>query len=344
MSLPKAVAILAALVLALGETACADREFIAAHGSPPPATPGLNAWIVSGRTIWHTADGGAKWTCQLERAPRHLVGIAFADASRGWAVGTHGLILATTDGGASWQAQSSSGPHLWQVTCADTRHVWAIGPAGELVSTTDGGATWRTAKVSGVARAGIGGVGLAFADARRGWIVARSLIWHTSDGGATWTVQHRRPGEWLTAVACSDARHAWAVGKAGDDDAPLVLATSDGGATWQRQHVGRAGLVYGNFALSAVTCSGDRLAWAGSNSQQLLTGTSDGGRTWKVKQLSGDSVYAVAVANADHVVLTTNGQPVLFSSDGGATWNASGKTHWLDDAAQGVAAILTGKE
>jgi len=343
VSLPKAIAVLAALALALGLTACANREFIAEHGSPPPATPGLNAWIVSGRAIWHTDDGGAGWTRQLERAPRQLVGIAFADASHGWAVGTHGLILATTNGGVSWKAQASSGPHLWQVACVDARHVWAIGPAGELVSTTDGGASWHTQVVPGVAHSTSGDVGLAFADARRGWVAAGHLIWRTSDGGATWTVQRRRPGEWLAAVACSDARHAWAVGKAGDD-APLVLATSDGGATWQRQHVGRAGLSYGNFALSAVACSGDRLAWAGSSSQQLLTLTSDGGRTWQVERLPGASVYAMAAADAGHVVFTTNGQPILFSGDGGLTWNASGKTHWLDDAAQGVAAISMGTE
>jgi photosystem II stability/assembly factor-like uncharacterized protein len=343
VSLPKALAVLAALALALGVTACADREFIAEHGSPPPATPGINAWIVSGHTIWHTSDGGAGWTRQLERAPRHLVGIAFADASHGWAVGAQGLILATSDGGASWHTQTSSGPHLWQVACVDARHVWAIGPAGELVSTTDGGASWHTSVVPSVAHSSFGGVGLAFADARRGWIVAGHLICRTSDGGATWALQHRRSGEWLAAVACSDARHAWAVGKAGND-APLVLATSDGGATWQRQHVGTPGLVYGDFALSAVACCGDRLAWAGSSSQQLLTRTSDGGRTWKVERIPGASVYAMAAANADHVILTTNGQPVLFSGNGGLTWNASGKTHWLDDAAQGVASISTGAE
>ena len=281
MSLPKALVILGALALTFGTTACADRVFIAEHGSPPPATPGLDAWLVSGRTIWHTADGGAGWTRQLEGAPRHLVGVAFADASHGWAVGTHGLVLATTDGGASWQTQASVGPNLWHVACVDARHAWAIGPAGQLVSTTDGGASWRTRLVPGVANSTPGDVGLAFADARHGWVAAGHVILSTPDGGATWTVQRRRPGEWLAAVACSDARHAWAVGNAGGDQ-PLVLATSDGGATWQRQHVGRPDLVYGNFALSTVACSGDRLAWAASSSQHLLSLTRDGGRSWRV--------------------------------------------------------------
>ena len=339
MSLHKALVVLAALMFGLTVSACADRAFIDEHGSPPPATPDLDAWIVSGRTIWHTADGGAGWTRQLDAAPRHLVGIAFADASHGWAVGTRGLILATTDGGTSWHAQASSGPHLWQVTCVDARHVWAIGPSGQLVSTVDGGANWRTQTLRGVANSISGGIGLAFADARHGWVAAGHVILSTSDGGGTWAVQHRPRGQWLAAVTCADALRAWAVGNVGGDQ-PLVLATTDGGVTWRRQHVGRPGVTYGNFALSAVACSGDRLAWAASSSQQLIALTGDGGRTWKVEPLSGSSVYAMAAANADHVVLTTNGQPVLFSGDGGLTWGASGRTGWLDETAQGVAAIL----
>jgi photosystem II stability/assembly factor-like uncharacterized protein len=339
LSLHKALVVLAALMLVLTVSACADRAFIDDHGSPPPVTPGLDSWIVSGRTIWHTADGGVEWTRQIEAAPRQLVGIAFADASHGWAVGTRGLILATTDGGTNWRTQASSGPHLWQVSCIDAHRVWAIGPGGKLVSTADGGASWRTQTLPGVAKSTSGGVGLAFADALHGWVVAGHLILSTSDGGATWAVQRRPRSEWLAAVTCADALHAWAVGNVHGDQ-PLVLATSDGGVTWRRQHVGRPGITYGNFALSVVACSGDRLAWAASSSQQLITRTSDGGRTWKVEPLSGSSVYAMVAANADHVILTTNGQPVLFSGDGGLTWGASGSSGWLDEAAQGVAAIL----
>ena len=37
----------------------------------------------------------------------HLSGVSFTDANTGTAVGDHGTILRTTNGGASWTAQSS---------------------------------------------------------------------------------------------------------------------------------------------------------------------------------------------------------------------------------------------
>jgi photosystem II stability/assembly factor-like uncharacterized protein len=342
----KVAVVLAALLLAFGAAGCADKAFEEDHGPPPPASPGLGVWIVSARSIWHTANGGADWEQQLEQAPRTLTGIAFADGKHGWAVGTKGLILATSDGGRTWNAQTSTGPHLWHVTCVDAKHVWAIGPHGALLRSSNGGSTWRTDEIAGVDMVDSGGGGITFADASHGWIATGDAVRASSDGGATWAVQYQRKGIRLRGVACSDSEHVWAVGtRGGFDGQPVVIATTDGGATWTDQHVGRPGLTYGNFALSSVACSGDRLVWAGSNSQHLFALTRDGGRTWRVEELPDSaSVYAMAAVDAEHVILTTNGQPVLFSGDAGLTWNASGRSGWLEDAAHGVAALWTEAE
>ena len=52
--------------------------------------------------------------------------MAFVDDKRGWAVGPN-TILSTSDGGASWSAQSTNGLSCNAVTFVDANHGWAVG-------------------------------------------------------------------------------------------------------------------------------------------------------------------------------------------------------------------------
>ena len=49
---------------------------------------------------------GDGWNAQSSGSSARLTGVAFPDATHGWAVGEGGAILATTDGGATWSIQS----------------------------------------------------------------------------------------------------------------------------------------------------------------------------------------------------------------------------------------------
>ena len=98
-----------AVALALVLPACADSEFVAECGSPPPESPGVSAWFVAGGgSIWHSNDGGASRKRQLEGAPRTLIDVTFADSLHGWAVGVKGCVLATADGGLTLAASGRS--------------------------------------------------------------------------------------------------------------------------------------------------------------------------------------------------------------------------------------------
>lgn len=75
------------------------------------AVRGEKIWIAGtpGTAVFHSSDGGKTWTpfatdCQL---PLHAM--TFADDEHGWAVGSLGTILATADGGRTWQLQRSGG-------------------------------------------------------------------------------------------------------------------------------------------------------------------------------------------------------------------------------------------
>src|SRR5205807_29628 len=69
-----------------------------------------------GSVILHTSNGGATWTAQASGLPGFPNinvhnGVAFPDASNGWAVGNNGTILHTSNGGLTW-VQETSGTGL----------------------------------------------------------------------------------------------------------------------------------------------------------------------------------------------------------------------------------------
>ena len=121
-------------------------------------------WLVgAGGTFLHTSDGGATWraavlvpSCSFNAAgapaaqftpaaapaPR-INAVSFIDERRGWAVGSGGSVLSTTNGGRSWSARASgTDADLLDVKFFDEREGFAIGSGGTVLHTTDGGANW----------------------------------------------------------------------------------------------------------------------------------------------------------------------------------------------------------
>lgn len=74
-------------------------------------TAGQKVWIAGrpGSVVLHSPDGGESWSAQETPSKVPLHDIAFTDEVHGWAVGDFGTILATRDGGKSWEIQRQSG-------------------------------------------------------------------------------------------------------------------------------------------------------------------------------------------------------------------------------------------
>ena len=94
------------------------------------------------------ASAGGAWTKQTI-SNRNLAAVSFPTPQRGWAVGTGGSVVATTNGGATWKASTTgTGLNLVAVDFVDATHGWAVGYTASLVqmivSTKDGGTTWTS--------------------------------------------------------------------------------------------------------------------------------------------------------------------------------------------------------
>ena len=274
------------------------------------------------QTVEFSSDGGATWQAASVPAFATRVGIAFdfIDPSDGWAAGTK--LLRTRDGGASWQA----------VSALQLRSVDFVSPAEGWAALTDCG------DFTGPCQA---------------------VVFHSIDGGATWTEQVRHDASDTPEVHFVDRLNGWVT--LGQDKP--VLHTRDGGVTWSEQRPPGTRLAFANATdvwaatdpsitggsvvsfvsrdggdtwsparsvLSQGCGSFDRLlavdaahAWFLSSCQDShLFRTVDGGVSWQEVSMSGGRYQYMAFFSAtDGVGVRADGQAQLFRTrDGGSTW------------------------
>ena len=83
-----------------------------------------------------------EWTKKLGLSPS-FIDATFVDAETGWAVGTFGTVMKTTDSGETWRMQSTdTRAPIRSVHFLDSNTGWAVGAQGVVLFTKDGGQTW----------------------------------------------------------------------------------------------------------------------------------------------------------------------------------------------------------
>ena len=74
------------------------------------------------------------WTAQTSGTTQNLFGVSAVDANAAFAVGSGGIILHTTNGGAIWAAQiSGTTAGLTDVSAVDANTAWAVGSGGIIL-------------------------------------------------------------------------------------------------------------------------------------------------------------------------------------------------------------------
>ncbi|RQW29735.1 hypothetical protein EHS17_00350 [Rhodobacteraceae bacterium CH30] len=191
--------------------------------------------------------------------------------SRLLAVGERGAIFASTDGGASWQAQTldkAQSSALTSVHFLDDKQGVAVGGDNWILKTDDGGRHWRTvrfdAKVS-EPLLGVWGVkgGPLFAFGSYGRFLA------STDGGNNWAPQD---------VGIEDF-HVNAMDGAADGQLMLVgeqgmaFRSSDGGVSWQKIAPFYNGSLFGVARIDAAS-------WVAYGMRGNVFVTRDFGTNW----------------------------------------------------------------
>jgi len=225
---------------------------------------------------------------------------------------------------------------------------WLAGTRGTWARTTDGGSTWQTGVVPGADSLQFRDVHAI--DASTAWVLSigngeDSRIYHTSNGGTSWTEQFRNtdPKAFYDCFAFWDARRAVVMSDA-VDGRMIIRRTEDGGRSWDLvEGLPPAVAGEGYFAASGtcVIAMGQNQAWFGSGAgaEARVGRTADGGRTWTVVTTPivhgtpASGISTVAFFNERHgLALGGEGAKmdefsdnVAETTDGGATWQLVGR-------------------
>jgi photosystem II stability/assembly factor-like uncharacterized protein len=287
----------------------------------------------------YSTANGSGWTTQWSATTTNLIDVSFADSQHGWAVGGTddggmGIILATTDGGLTWEIQNADGGFgtLNAVCAIDAQTCWTVGYDGVVLVTSDDGETWSSTTLGSRNLTDI-----LFVDESRGWCVGfmndggSGVCFTTENGGETWSEvtaeQLGHPGEqrWsLQGVSFCDHDHGWIAATLSalenEADTGVIMRTTDGGASWtdcfslMACHIYSVGFV---DPMNGWAC-GYRWDGDGTASAGIWT-TTDGGDNWAFHPLGTDeSTYGAVFV--DTLNGWAVGDGVYCTTDGGQTW------------------------
>ncbi|MDQ2889462.1 MAG: YCF48-related protein [Gemmatimonadota bacterium] len=262
-------------------------------------TRGAFAWTDDSGRAWHpghVADAGSLDFRAVHAISRDtvLLMVSAQDTAR---------IYRTTDRGATWTVQyrdESKGAFLDGMAFFDSLHGLALGdPVGghfALLETRDGGIHWGPIPASALPPALTGegafaasGTALVICGAHDAWFAtggaAVSRVFHSSNGGASWSVaetpiQAGGAPVGIFSLACRDAARLVAVGGnyAKPDATRITVAHSeDGGQTWSAAAPSAATSFMSGVAYVEATPGSRRLVAVGTEGTVFSV---DGGRTW----------------------------------------------------------------
>ncbi len=303
--------------------------------------------------VLSTADGGVTWQANRFGPPLGSLGVYFADAQHGWAVGQGSdswdfddgseFICATSDGGATWQAQLYAERNLPGLDCIymapDLRTGYAAGRASTLYRTGDGGATWTKVEDLPIPEDLVYAidfldmqwlspeVGFLYGSGPSSGHSSEQLLLVTTNGGTDWTLKYlpEATGDceplWKTHFA--DLQHGYAVGWGGQ-----VWRTDNGGDDWTE----KSPTGFSIEALRNVHFDDAHHGWIVGNAGEVAS-TTDGGDTWTLF----DSGIPVGLNTIDRLSATTliamgDIGFGLRSEDNGLTWQPIGNGLWSPES------------
>jgi photosystem II stability/assembly factor-like uncharacterized protein len=282
--------------------------------------------------IYSTTNGGATWSLSFNLANDPNAGInapfaaiACPSTTNCYAVGSEGLIAATSDGGLNWRTDNSpTAAQLSAISCPSAGSCYASVyefNGSTILHTTDYGGTWTAQYGGGTGQFAYTSISCpstttCVAIGYGGTAAA------TTTGGAAWSTQ--LPAGSTNAIlgmSCTSASDCYAA--AGN----TILVTHNGGNTWAANTLGTTDQLVAISCPAANTCFA--VGWPGA-----IYFTSNGGTTWTYQPsyLSGSDQTLIGVSCSSAISCVAVGtQGTIISTSNGTTWAAetSGTTQLI---------------
>lgn len=190
-----------------------------------------SAWIVGdNKTILFSNDKWESHQAQSSPVTADFNDVFFISKTRGWLAGVdtegNGLILTTSNGGQTWNLQTTPVETfgLNEIHFTDAETGFAMGELGTFLKTTDGGQTWL--HMEHLTGKGINS--LDFANYQDAYGVGdKGLFFYTFDEGESWEVGGEITVTELNDIFYVDDMIGWIVGSGG-----MIYYTLNSGYSW----------------------------------------------------------------------------------------------------------------
>jgi photosystem II stability/assembly factor-like uncharacterized protein len=342
------------LLLATMVTVLLGGSAVLADRAAPPTQFALETWP-SGSFLAGSADNGQGgswttggfWTGQLvDKGPEATLYFAASCQSNehclafGLAPLDHGVVMASSNGGMTWDAQAIVGPSdsfsiPAPVSCWDADDCVIGGRPPEMSS--DGGRSWHALGAAARQFTNIVDCTAPERCLMAGDFPAGKTMLVTDNAGKTWEPGDLPAGKWdVSSLSCTNAASCVAVGSTGGTYLPEAVAviwrTSDGGLSWRRANIpAKPGTV-----LSAVACSASGECFANGELDSWAKGvpftyaSSNGGANWAPVATAPQGSLACSLVRCIVVSLG-------FSTP--ASWVRKGESQWVSSGLDKVAPV-----
>jgi photosystem II stability/assembly factor-like uncharacterized protein len=268
------------------------------------------------------------WQQQVSGIGNSLNSVFFPDETNGWAVGSYGAIINTTNGGENWYQQSSGTDQDLNCVCfIDAATGWVCGSQGIILKTSDGGNSWSLQNSFTVYNL----FSIDFVSDSIGWVVGvGGTILKTTNGGADWIPQSSPFPEIISDVDFVDSLYGWAATSASGATETTIIKTTDGGEFWELVTVPM--LI--PFPVFSVDFINRNTGWV-VGYLEIIYKSTDSGNTW-IEQQSWTSetlLYSVSFTDEQNGWTVGSGGLIDHTSDSGNTWETqtSGTSNILQD-------------
>tara|TARA_R110001599_G_scaffold9972_3_gene49265 strand:+ start:2268 stop:3410 length:1143 start_codon:yes stop_codon:yes gene_type:complete len=276
--------------------------------------------------IIYSDDAGKTWQQAQVPVSVLLNAVSFVDENHGWAVGHSGVILHTSDGGKTWLTQfDGNAANKMIITQAEQRVEVMIEKVdqasedelGDLeYALEDAHYALEDARLDAEVGASKPFLDVLFSSRKEGFAVgAYGYFFKTKDGGESWEnygTRIQNPDRFhLNAINIVKGGALFIVGEAG-----IIFRSKDGGESWESVDSPYGGSFFG------VVGTHERDAVIAFGLRGHLYRSQDAGNTWKaIDSGSEGTLMSAAISQEGDISVVGNSGTVLFSKDGGRSFN-----------------------
>ena len=277
------------------------------------------------------------WARQRTGSMAWLHSVYFFDQNRGFAAGSRGTLLQTSDGGNTWKPRSSFNTDVVRdIFFVDDKNGWMVvevnvyelktkeQPRAYLMKTVDGGEHWTRVEIKGFDIDSIL-VRAMFNRSGHGWTFGEGgSIFTTHDAGDTWIKLQSPTRRLLLGGIFVDDDRGWIVGAGA-----TLIQTSDGGETWYQSTLPE---IDKSVRFTATSFIDNRSGWAVGSGGNVYN-TVNGGRTWQRQDSTVPiDLFDVRFLDAREGWAVGAEGTIIHTTDGGQHWTVerSGTDHPLE--------------